>query len=465
MRETNHFTEGPILGPLIRFAVPVLFALFLQAMYGAVDLLVVGKFAEAADVSAVSTGSQLMQTVTGLISGLAMGITVFLGQKIGEGNGQEGGRIVGAGIWLFAVIGIAFTFLVAGGASGLAAVMQTPAEAFSRAVSYIRICGLGILVILAYNLIGSIFRGIGDSVTPLVTVAIACVFNIAGDLLLVAVFHMGSAGAAIATVAAQGVSVLISLGMIRKKELPFALHREDIRRDWILIRRILWVGVPIALQDLLVGISFLVILAIVNTLGVTASAGVGVAEKVCAFIMLVPAAFMQSMSAFVAQNRGAGKPERAMKGLVYAIGVSFLCGAVMGYTAYFHGEMLTGIFARDADVIAAGADYLRAYAIDCLLTCFLFCFIGYYNGMEQTRFVMLQGIFSAFCIRVPVSFFMSRQVPVSLFRIGLATPCSTVVQIVMCLLYLRSPAMRGITGEKRKNEKSSGIIDKTGGFR
>lgn len=447
MSQNHNFTEGSILGPLLRFALPVLFALFLQAMYGAVDLLVVGQFAESADVSAVSTGSQLMQTITGLISGLAMGVTVFLGQKIGEGNGDEGGRIVGAGIWLFLTAGLGFTLLIAGGAAGLAALMQSPAEAFPRAVSYIRICGLGILVIIAYNLIGSIFRGIGDSVTPLITVAIACVCNIAGDLLLVAGFHMGSAGAAIATVAAQGVSVLMSFLPIRKKQLPFTLKKEEIRRDWTYVRRILWVGVPIALQDLLVGISFLVILAIVNTLGVTASAGVGVAEKVCAFIMLVPAAFMQSMSAFVAQNRGAGKPERATKGLIYAVGVSFLCGAAMGYLSYFHGDMLTGIFARDPEVIAAGADYLRAYAIDCLLTCFLFCFIGYYNGMEQTGFVMLQGIFSAFCIRVPVSFFMSRRVPVSLFHIGLATPCSTIVQIVMCLLFLRTPVMRRIRGK------------------
>ena len=446
MLQNHNFTEGPILGPLLRFAVPVLFALFLQAMYGAVDLLVVGKFAASADVSAVSTGSQLMQTITGLISGLAMGVTVFLGQKIGEGNGDEGGRIVGAGIWMFGLIGAVLTILIAGGAGVLASVMQCPAEAFPRAVSYIRICGLGILVIIAYNLIGSIFRGIGDSVTPLITVAIACVCNIAGDLFLVAGCHIGTAGAAIATVFAQGVSVLISLALIRRKQLPFALIKEEIRRDWTYIRRILWVGVPIALQDLLVGISFLVILAIVNTLGVTASAGVGVAEKVCAFIMLVPAAFMQSMSAFVAQNRGAGKPERATRGLLYAVGVSFLCGAAMGYLSYFRGDLLTGIFARDPEVIAAGADYLRAYAIACLLTCFLFCFIGYYNGMEQTGFVMLQGIFSAFCIRVPVSFFMSRRIPVSLFHIGLATPCSTIVQIVMCLLFLRTPAMRRLTG-------------------
>ena len=448
MLQNHNFTEGPILGPLLRFAVPVLFALFLQAMYGAVDLLVVGKFAASADVSAVSTGSQLMQTITGLISGLAMGVTVFLGQKIGEGNGDEGGRIVGAGIWMFGLIGAVLTILIAGGAGVLASVMQCPAEAFPRAVSYIRICGLGILVIIAYNLIGSIFRGLGDSVTPLITVAIACVCNIAGDLFLVAGCHMGTAGAAIATVFAQGVSVLISLALIRRKQLPFALIKEEIRRDWTYIRRILWVGVPIALQDLLVGISFLVLQAIVNGLGLIPSAGIGVAERVCGFIMLIPAAFMQAMAAFVAQNIGAGKYPRARQALLYAIGVSFILAFVMFAVTFWRGDLLAGIFSNDALVISAAAEYLKAYAIDCLLTCFLFCFIGFFNGLGMTRFVMIQGIVGAFLIRIPVAFLMSREVPVSMFHIGLATPCSTVVQVILCLICFAYANRKFGTGKK-----------------
>ena len=287
-------------------------------------------------------------------------------------------------------------------------------------------------MIIAYNLIGSIFRGLGDSRTPLLTVAVACVCNIAGDLLLVAVFHLGTAGAAIATVFAQMVSVVISFLLIRRRELPFLMDRSMIRWDGGIIGKIFRLGAPIALQDLLVGISFLVILAIINSLGLTESAGVGVAEKVCAFIMLVPSAFMQAMSAFVAQNRGAGKPERAVKALKYSIGVSLIFAVTMFYLSFFHGDMLSRIFARDSDIIAASTQYLKAYAIDCLLTCFLFCFIGFFNGMELTTFVMAQGIIGAFCVRVPVSFIMSRIRPVSLFRVGLATPCSTIIQILLC---------------------------------
>ena len=436
MKGKPEFTEGKILGPLLRFMGPVLFALFLQAMYGAVDLLIVGKFAEAADVSAVSTGSQIMMTITNLVSSLAMGMTIFLGEKIGEKKPEEGGEIVGNGILLFLIIGVVFTAAVPVFAGNLAQIMHAPEEAFDRTVSYIRICGAGSVAIIAYNLIGSIFRGLGDSRTPLVTVMIACVCNIVGDYVLVAVVGMGAAGAAAATVAAQTVSVVISFLRIRKKELPFSFRRSMLRFRVRVVGKIIGLGTPIALQDLLVGISFLVVLSIVNALGLTESAGVGVAEKVCAFIMLVPAAFMQAMSAFVAQNRGAGKPERALRGLKYAIGVSFLFGAAMFLLAFFRGDLLSAIFAKDPEVIAASASYLKAYAIDCLLTCFLFCFIGYFNGMEATGFVMAQGIFGAFLVRVPVAYRMSRLSPVSLFRIGLATPCSTVVQILLCFFWM-----------------------------
>ena len=432
MKNSLNLTEGKILAPLMRFALPVLFALFLQAMYGAVDLMVVGRFASAADVSAVSTGSQIMMTVTGLVSSFAMGMTIFLGQKIGEKNPREAGEIVGGGLVLFLVLGIVMSVLTAALAGVLAGVMNAPEEAFEPTTVYIRICGGGFIVIIAYNLIGSIFRGLGDSRTPLITVLVACICNIAGDVLTVAVFKMGAAGAAGATVFAQTVSVAVSYVIIRRRQLPIELERSMIRWNGSVVRRIFAIGSPIALQDLLVGMSFLIILAIVNSLGLVASAGVGLSEKVCTFIMLVPMAFMQAMSAFVAQNRGAGKPERAFLGFRYAVAVSFAFGAAMFWLAFFHGDMLSGIFANDSEIIAASAEYLKAYAIDCLFTCFLFCFIGFFNGMEMTAFVMVQGLVGAFCVRVPVSFIMSRVQPVSLFRIGLATPASTVVQILMC---------------------------------
>lgn len=387
MERNTTFTEGKILQPLILFAMPVLFALFLQAVYGAVDLLVVGKFASSADVSAVSTGSQIMMTLTNLISCFAMGTTVLLGQLIGCGKKEEGGKAVGTAMVMFAGIALVMTVLLVCFAPQISSIMHAPKEAFDKTAAYVRICGCGMIVIVAYNLIGCIFRGIGDSKMPLFTVAIACVCNIAGDLVLCAGFHMGTTGAACATVFAQVVSVVVSFGFIRKKQLPFVFKKENVRIHKDLLKKMAGLGAPIALQDLLVSISFLIILAIVNSMGVTASAGVGVAEKVCAFIMLISSAFMQSMSAFVAQNYGAGRMDRAKKAL--------------------------------------------------------------YNGIGQTKFVMLQGIAGAFGVRVPVSYLMSIRPDTSLFKIGLATPMSSVVQLLLCLGFMVILNRRARKGEIR----------------
>lgn len=438
MKRSQNFTEGRIFLPLISFALPVLLALFLQTMYGAVDLLVVGQFGgELADVfvSAVSTGSQVMHTITVVITGLAMGLTVFVGRKIGEGAKQEAGEIIGSGIGLFGLVAVVVTAAMIACAPLLAQVMHAPEEAFDQTVSYIIICSAGTVFIVAYNLVGSVFRGIGDSKMPLITVAIACVLNIGGDLLFVAVLGMGASGAAFATITAQAVSVLLSMIIIRKRKLPFAFSVKYLKPKGNYIRKILQLGTPIALQDLLVSISFLAILAIVNNIGLTESAGVGVAEKMCGFLMLVASAYMQSMSAFVAQNIGAGKPDRARKALWCGIASSLAVGTVMGAFTFFRGDLLAGIFAKDTEIILAATDYLKAYAIDCVFTSFLFCFIGYFNGCGSTNFVMLQGIVGAFGVRLPVSWLMSRQAEVTLFKIGLATPASTVVQIVLCGIY------------------------------
>ncbi len=448
----QNFTSGPILSQLIRFSIPVLFALLLQATYGAVDLLIVGQFASSADVSAVATGSNIMITLTGPISSFAMGITVLLGQQIGRGDGERGGKTIGGGITLFICLGFALTAVLVLLTPQVCTLMHSPKEAFDRTVSYVRICGGGVLVIIAYNLLGSIFRGIGDSRTPLVAVAIACVFNIAGDLFLVRNAGLGASGAAIATVAAQALSVVISLILIRRHELPFSFSWKLIHINGQIWKAITTLGLPLAVSDLLVGLSFMIIQAIVNSLGLIPSAGIGVAEKVCAFIMLVPSSFMQSVAAFTAQNVGARRYDRATKALRYGILASLAVGVFMGLLTFIRGDLLCAIFSKDPEVVLAGADYLKSYAIDCVLTPIFFVFIGYYNGLGQTRFVMLQGIISAFGVRVPVSYFMSRLRPVSLFKIGLATPCSSVLQIVMCLLFMAH------LKRKYPDKRSSGLL-------
>ena len=436
MEKTKDFTTGSVLGSLIKFAIPVLAAMFLQSLYGGVDLLIVGQFAQTADVSGVATGSQLMHTATTVITGLSMGITVYVGQKIGERKEEEAGRAIGTGILFFIFLGILLSALLVLFTTNLADQLHAPAEAYEQTCDYITVCGYGTLFICMYNLLGAIFRGIGDSKTPLLTVLIACICNIAGDLIFIAGFGMGAKGAALATVIAQAGSVLTSLLLIRKKTLPFTFKKEFIRLQPATLLKELKLGTPIALQELLVGISFLVIHAVVNSIDVVASAGVGVAEKVCGFIMLVPSSFSQSMSAFVAQNIGAGKSDRAFKALKYGILTSLFVGIVIGSFSFFRGDLLTAIFTKDAAVILQGHEYLKAYAIDCLFTAILFCCIGYYNGCGNTFFVMLQGIVGAFCVRVPYVLLMSRVSGASLFQIGLGTPLSSVVQIILCMGFM-----------------------------
>ena len=445
MATVHSFTQGKILSPLLRFSLPILMALLLQAMYGAADLLIVGQFNSSADVSAVATGSQIMQTLTTVITGLSMGTTILLAQKIGQGRQKEAGKVIGSGIFLFGMIALVLTLVVELTAGPLASLMQAPAEAFDKTVEYVRICSAGTVFIVAYNVLGSIFRGLGDSKTPLLAVLIACVLNIAGDLLFVGVFGMATGGAALATVLAQSVSVILCIWIIRRRGLPFPFALSDIRFHRELVGRTARLGAPIALQDFLVSISFLVILAIVNSLGVIVSAGVGVAEKLCAFIMLVPSAFSQALSAFVGQNVGAGQHARARRSLVCGMASSFVISLFLAYLSFFHGDMLARIFSNDDPVILAAAEYLKAYAIDTLLVSFLFCFIGYFNGYGSTRFVMLQGILGAFFVRIPVSFFMSQLKPVSLFLVGLATPCSTSVQILLCVGWFFATAAPGKT--------------------
>lgn len=432
---SNNFTQGGNLKPLLRFSLPILLALILQTAYGAVDLWMVSTYATAADVSAVSTGAQLMMSITSIITGLTMGTTVLMGQTLGQGHPEEVGPVIGGSIALFSLLSLLLTALVVPGAGVLAQVTHAPQAAFQQTATYIRVCGGGLLFIAAYNVFGSIFRGMGDSRTPLMTVAIAAAANMAGDYILVALLGLGALGAALATVGAQALSVLISLLVVRRRGLPFPFSAKNIRFRGTPIGRVVRLGAPVALQDGLVSISFLVILSIVNSLGLIASAGVGVAEKLCGFIMLVPSAFSQSVTTFVAQNVGAGKLDRARKVLWEGVLVSLLFGVVIGGFSFFRGDLLSRLFSQDGEIVAASASYLKAYAIDVLLTSFLFPFMGYFNGRGKTGFVMAQGLVGAFAVRIPVSFLMARWEPVTLFHVGLATPCSTLVQILLCGAY------------------------------
>lgn len=434
MSTTNDFTEGKIFPKLVRFMLPILGALVLQAMYGAVDILVVGQFGSSDAISAVSTGSNLVNMITFTMAGFTMGVTILMGRYIGEKRTERLGRVIGGAICFFAALSLAITALMLIFARQLSQLMQAPAGALNSTVTYVMICGGGIIFIMAYNFISSIFRGLGNSKLPLIFVGIACVVNVIGDLLFVAVLNMNVAGAALATVLAQAISVVLSLVIIRRQKLPFTLKREDIRFNEE-IPRIVRVGIPIAVQELLTQLSFLALCAFINNLGIEQSSGYGVANKLVAFIMLVPSSLMQSLASFVAQNFGAGKEKRARKTMLCGMAIGCSVGVIITLLSIFAGDKMSMIFTPDEAYIQQSAAYLLGFSLEPVVTSILFSFIGYFNGHSQTVFVMIQGLSQTFLIRLPMSYIMSIQPDASLTMIGLAAPSATIFGIVLNLVY------------------------------
>lgn len=424
------FTQGSILKKLSLFMLPVLGALILQAAYGAVDLLVVGQFGSTVGLSAVSTGSQVLNLVTFVVTQLSMGVTVLIARYLGEKNEEQIGAVLGGAAVVFAAVSVGLFVLLVGFARPIAVLMQAPEEAVDLTASYIRICGAGIFFIVAYNLLSAIFRGLGDSRSPLLFVLVACIVNVAGDLLLVAGFGMDAAGAAIATVLAQAVSVLLAVVLLLKKTLPFSFAKTDFRFN-PQCKKFLAIGLPLALQEFLTQLSFLALCAFVNRLGLTASSGYGVASKIVNFAMLIPSALMQSMASFIAQNIGAGDQKRAKRAMFTGIGVGLVFGCAVFALVLLKGDALAGIFSSNAEVVQKGFEYLKGFAPETIVTAVLFSMVGYFNGNNQTLWVMVQGIVQTLLVRLPLSYYMSIQPDASLTRIGLAAPLSTTVGIVL----------------------------------
>ena len=431
------FTQGSILKKLFWFMLPILGALILQAAYGAVDLLVVGKFGSTAGLSAVSTGSQALNLGTFVVTQFAMGITVLIARYIGEKKTGQIGKVLGGGVVVFTIISIGLFIFMVCFARLISVLMQAPTEAVSLTTVYVRICGSGIFFIVAYNVLAAIFRGLGDSRSPLIFVFVACIVNIVGDMLLVAGLHMDAAGAALATVLAQAVSVVCAIVMLFRKKLPFSIAKSDFRLNKQ-CRKFLEIGLPLALQEFLTQLSFLALCAFVNRLGLEASSGYGVACKIVNFAMLIPSSLMQSMASFVSQNVGAGNKKRARQAMFTGIGIGAAFGCVVFCIVMFKGDVLAGCFSNDAAVIQKGFEYLKGFAPETILTAVLFSMIGYFNGNNKTLWVMIQGLTQTLLVRLPMAYIMSIQPNASLTNIGIAAPTSTVVGIVLNIIFFFS---------------------------
>lgn len=409
---------------------PVLGALILQAAYGAVDLLVVGRFGSTAGLSAVSTGSQILNLVTFVVTQLAMGVTVLIARYLGEKRPEQISAVLGGAAVVFTILSVGIFILLVGFARPVSVLMQAPEEAVGLTASYVRICGGGIFFIVAYNLLSAIFRGLGDSRSPLLFVLVACLVNIAGDLILVAGFGMDAAARPSRQFWHRPSVWCSQLRCSSKRSCPLP-SRADFRFN-PQCKKFLSIGLPLALQEFLTQLSFLVLCAFVNRLGLAASSGYGVASKIVNFAMLIPSALMQSMASFVAQNVGAGDQKRAKKSmLMTGIGVGLFFGCAVFALVMLKGDALAGIFSPDAEVVQKGFEYLKGFAPETILTAILFSMLGYFNGNNKTLWVMAQGLIQTLLVRLPFAYVMSIQPNASLTKIGLAAPVSTLVGVLL----------------------------------
>lgn len=438
MKAQNSLTEGKIFSSLLRFAFPFLFASLLQALYGATDVLIVGQFSNSASVSAVAIGSQLMQTITGIILGLTTGGTILIGQYLGANRKKDVAKTIGTIICLFSIISIILTIIMLILTNPIANIMNIPKEALVSTKQYIFICSCGIPFIVGYNTVSGIFRGLGDSKSPLIFIAIACIINAVVGLFLVGFFHIGAAGTAIATILAQATSLILAIFFLKRHGFNFEFNKNYISLNHIKARQILKLGAPIALQDGLINISFLIITAIINTMGLTASASVGVVEKIIIFAMLPSSAFSSAIAVTTAQNIGAGKPDRARKCLYIGIGCSLIFGVLFCSYSQFNAGSITKLFSKDLAVIKMSSLYLKSYSIDCILVSFVFCMNSFFSGCSHPIFPMIHSMFATFVFRIPLSYFISQKSGTTLYDIGFASPTATLVSLIICIIYMNT---------------------------
>ena len=426
-------TEGSVLKNMLRFSLPYLLSCFLQTFYGLADLFITGRYNGADTITAVSVGSQVTHMLTVVIVGLAMGATVTISRAVGARDQRRAEKTIGSTISLFALFAVGTTVLLLLAAEGILSLLSTPAEAFSQARSYLTICFAGIPFITAYNVISSVFRGLGDSKSPMYFVAAAGVINVILDWLFIGPMALGAVGAALATVIAQGCSVVLALLWMRRQNLGITLRKSDLRLSGLSV--LLKIGVPVALQDGFIQISFLVITAIANGRGVDVAAAVGIVEKIICFLFLVHSAMLSTVSAVAAQNAGAGLHRRSRQALVYGIVITVAVGAVFAAICQVWAEPIVRLFSKESElVVTLGGQYLRAYSLDCAIASIHFCFSGYFCAYERSVLSFVHNLISVLAIRIPGAYLASALFPDTLYPMGLAAPAGSLVSVIICLI-------------------------------
>ena len=436
-------TQGNLFGKMMQFAVPYLVACFLQTFYGMADLFITGQFNGAAAVSAVAVGSQVMHMLTVVIVGLAMGTTVCISRSVGAGSQKQVAGFIGNSAVLFAGFAAVLTVVLLFCTGGTLNILAVPPEALSQARQYLTICFIGVPFITAYNVVSSIFRGMGDTKSPMVFVAIAGLINVGFDYILIGPMGMGAAGAAIATVGSQAFSVAIALVFLLRGQGAAGVTRRDFVPDGQYMGQLLGIGVPVAFQEGLIQVSFLVITAIANSRGVSVAAAVGIVEKIISFLFLVPSSMLSTVSAVTAQNAGAGKHERGRLALRYGITVCVTVGFVVFVVCQFAADGIVGLFVvNEPEVVRLGGQYLRSYSADCAMAGIQFCFSGYFSAYGKSQYSFIHNIISIATVRIPGAYLASVLFPDTLYPMGLAAPMGSLLSSLICIFLYRR-----LTGE------------------
>lgn len=430
----RNLTTGSVLRNILYFSLPYLLSYFLQTLYGMADLFIIGQFEGSASTTAVSVGSQVMHMITVMIVGLAMGSTVSIGRSIGAGEHKRVSAIIGNTVSLFMVVSVGLMAVLLLLVQPIVTVMSTPAEAVAGTRAYLTICFIGIPCITAYNIISSIFRGLGDSKSPMYFIAVACVANIALDYLFIGAMGLGPAGAALGTTLSQAISVVVSLVVILKRKTGISLHRTDLKPRRPVLRQVLKIGLPVAFQDGFIQIAFIVITIIANRRGLNDAAAVGIVEKIISFLFLVPSSMLSTVSALGAQNIGAGKHDRTVLTLRYAILISAGFGLCISIVMQWIAEPVVSLFTTDPLVITAGGQYIRGYIWDCLFAGIHFSFSGYFCAYGRSEISFLHNICAILIMRIPGVYLMSTLFPDTLFPMGLATVGGSILSIIICMV-------------------------------
>lgn len=430
----KNLTSGSVFQNIVWFSLPYLLSYFLQTLYGMADLFIIGQFEGVAGTTAVSIGSQVMHMITVMIVGLAMGSTVSIAQAVGANNKKQASLSVGNTVTLFMGLSVVLSAVLLLFVRSIVTVMSTPEEAVSGTVLYLIICFLGIPFITAYNIISSIFRGLGDSRSPMYFIAVACVANIVLDYLFIGYFHLGPAGAALGTTLAQAVSVVIALLAISRQKSGITLCKNDFRPRKSVMGQLLQIGIPVALQDGFIQIAFIVITIIANRRGLSAAAAVGIVEKMISFLFLVPSSMLSTVSALCAQNIGAGKEDRARETLRYAIMIAAGFGILVSILIQFIAEPAVGLFTTDATVRMMGGQYIRGYIFDCIFAGIHFSFSGYFCACGRSEFSFLHNIIAILLVRIPGVYLTSKLFPTTLLPMGIATACGSLLSVGICVM-------------------------------